>query len=513
MPEDAPKLDLSTLDFRPLWAKDTQDSSAGKNERPTSRDPRPVRKGGFNQGPPAGRQRKPGFRGPKDRRNVSPPRREEPPSPPPNPFPWLRLAFTATAPAVEMVAKQIRQTGKTFSLFDLARILLRNPSSYTIDLTSAPKVPQGPFYIVAADGSAWMSKDNALRHILRTRMDEFYRAETVEVAPPKGNFLVVAVCGISGTMIGPPNHHDFERCLRELHREKFSRMDFEHFRGRLKMERQPELIEKWKAAASKVVEYYPKEGDASEKLADLVAVEKHFIANYAASEVQFVAKACVPGDPKTTRVDPLLAPMLNHAREEEERFPLRLAQSLSRALTAAGLRFHKSSSRTTFVCASRPRYLDLEAVPISDSIRKILETIREKKSIRRDQLLQLLAPLSSAKEPPVSPPTEEESPTSPDAESKVEPAVLSKVVPEASVVKTPDEAVRHAVVQDILWLTHEGYVIEYSDSRLEAVPPPKISPKASKEVVERVASEVVAEISSTPPVPAEQIPPSPSSEP
>jgi hypothetical protein len=98
-----------------------------------------------------------------------------------------------------------------------------------------------------------------------------------------------------------------------------------------------------------------------------------------------------------------LAPLLNYARTEEERFPLRLAQSLSRALSGAGLRFHKSGNRTTFVSASRPRYLNLEELAVSDSIRKIIEAIRAKKSLRRSQLLDLLAPAAAPSAEPVVP--------------------------------------------------------------------------------------------------------------
>jgi hypothetical protein len=43
------------------------------------------------------------------------------------------------------------------------------------------------------------------------------------------------------------------------------------------------------------------------------------------------------------------------------------------------------------------------------------------------------------------------------------------------------------VVNDLLWLTHEGYVVEYADSRLEAVPPPKNPPKPVPVVEEGVA--------------------------
>lgn len=452
MPEEAPTLDLSAFDFRPAWAKEPGAAPASREPREERREaeaPRDRRPAGFGPkrgGPP----RQGSFRGPRDRGKPAGPRREELPPAPPNPFPWLRIAFTATAPAVETVAAQVRQTGKTFSLFDIARILLRNPASYTIDLSSAPKQAEGPFYAVEGDRSFWLTREAAVRHLLRGKLGDFYRAETVEIEPPKGNFPVVAVCGMSGALLGPPNHHDFERRLRELHRERFSRMDFETFRSRLKMERNQEVIDRWRAEASKVTEYYPREGENAEKLADLAAVERHFSEHHAPALVKLVEVAAVPGDPKMTSVDAALAPLLNHARAEEERFPLRLAQSLSRALTAAGLRFYKSANRTTFVSATRPRHLNLEEVAVSDSIRKILETIRGRKSIRRNQLLDLLAPAPSPGTEP-----------------------------------TPDPS-RDALVNDLLWLTHEGYVVEYADGRLESVPPPKHPPKPAAPPAETV---------------------------
>ena len=475
MSEEAPSLDLSALDFRPAWAKDPAGAPPAPRE---FREPRPDRGGPPRVSKFAGKRGAP--RGPKPGgKKFDGPRRDERPAPPPpNPFPWLRIAFTATAPAVETVVTQVRHTGKTFSLFDIARILLRNPASYTIDLTSAPKQPEGPFWVVDLDHSVWLSREAAVRHLLRKKRDEFYRAETVETEPPKGNFPVVAVCGMSGVLLGPPNHHDFERKLRELHRERFSRLDFETFRSRLKMERDPEVIEKWRTEASKATEYYPLNVESPEKLADLAAVERHFADHHAAAHIKFVDIAPVPGDPKTTAVDSALAPLLNHARTEEERFPLRLAQSLSRALSGAGLRFHKSANRTTFVSASRPRYLNLEETPVSDSIRKILETIRAKKSIRRGQLLDLLGP----------------APVVADASSAApsEPPAITPV---------PTDPAREAVVNDLLWLTHEGYVVEYADGRLESVPPPKHPPKAAEE---KPAEEILA---APPAVSGEAVPP------
>jgi len=475
MSEEAPSLDLSALDFRPAWAKDPAGTPPAPRE---FREPRPDRGGPPRVSKFAGKRGAPWGPKPGGKKFDGPRRDERPAPPPPNPFPWLRIAFTATAPAVETVVTQVRHTGKTFSLFDIARILLRNPASYTIDLTSAPKQPEGPFWVVDLDHSVWLSREAAVRHLLRKKRDEFYRAETVETEPPKGNFPVVAVCGMSGVLLGPPNHHDFERKLRELHRERFSRLDFETFRSRLKMERDPEVIEKWRTEASKATEYYPLNVESPEKLADLAAVERHFADHHAAAHIKFVDIAPVPGDPKTTAVDSALAPLLNHARTEEERFPLRLAQSLSRALSGAGLRFHKSANRTTFVSASRPRYLNLEETPVSDSIRKILETIRAKKSIRRGQLLDLLGP----------------APVVADASSAApsEPPAITPV---------PTDPAREAVVNDLLWLTHEGYVVEYADGRLESVPPPKHPPKAAEE---KPAEEILA---APPAVSGEAVPP------
>ena len=515
MPDDAPTLDLSALDFRPAWAKDP--SSAPPLETREFREPRGPRRdqgGGFKRGKPPGRERQE-FRGPPDRKKFDGPRRDDrqPPPPPPNPFPWLRIAFTATPAAVETVAQQVRHTGKTFSLFDIARILLRNPASYTIDLTSAPKQTEGPFYVVDADHSVWLKREAAVRHLLNKKRDELYRAETVEIEPPKGNFPVVAVCGMSGVLLGPPNHHDFERRLRDLHRERFARLDFETFRSRLKMERDPEVVEKWRTAASQAVQYYPREGEAPEKLADLAAVERHFDTHHAAAHIKFVDLAPVPGNPKTTAVDPALAPLLNHARDEEERFPLRLAQSLSRALSGAGLRFHKAANRTTFVSASRPRHLNLEETPVSDSIRKIIETIRGKKSIRRHQLLDLLAPPPAAPAPAPAP--ELPVPAAPAAaapapdaspESAPSEAASPAAVPSPAPAVVPTDPAREAVVNDLLWLTHEGYVVEYGDSRLESVPLPKNPPKPVVAAAESVPAPDPVVAPDPAPVPLQDVP-------
>jgi hypothetical protein len=115
----------------------------------------------------------------------------------------------------------------------------------------------------------------------------------------------------------------------------------------------------------------------------------------------------------------------------------------------------------------------LETLAVSDSIRKILETIRSKKSLRRSQLLDLLSPAPAAV-------------PSPDPVAETPPADLPAPVPVA-------DPAREAIINDLLWLTHEGYVIEYADGRLEPVAPPKNPPSAPAPAAEPAEATVATQ--------------------
>ncbi len=482
--------------------------------------------------------------------------------PEPNPLPWLTLKFSLVDGAAQTLARQIKHTGRTYSLFDLARVLLRSGSAYRMELSPGAAAPgPEPFHLCRTDGTVWLSSGDAVRHILRTQLDRFYRAENVRVDPPKGNFTVIAVCGLSGTLLGPPNLHDYERRLRELHARRYARMPWDDYRGRVRMERDPVIIEKWKEEASEAVHYFPKpaapedpaetpggesaapaepvleplpaeaavaseepaaessenpvtepeeavpEGESSDApaaeepavsqpvdsavLRDLAAVEAHFLQHHAADFVTASAVCSLAGDAVVGA--PLLKKALDLARREEERYPLRLAQALSKGLANSGLRFHKSANRTTYVSASRPRHLDLQEVNVSDSIRRIVEHIRTHRNRPRTELLEVLAPLPAGSDSSPAAAPEASGDTGERASTPAE-----TTAPSAA------ELIRANVVRDLLWLTHEGYVIEYADGRLEAVPPPKTpapKPNPVAPTAEVPAEAAPSEASETPQAP------------
>ena len=115
----------------------------------------------------------------------------------------------------------------------------------------APKLVQ-----CVADGSLWTSREAALGHWIQAGAPgEFYAKETVEIAPPKGNFTAIAICGMSGTLLGSPNHHTYQTNLHRLHRERFSNFPIDRYKSRVTVEHGEEIVEKWRAQNSHTTQY------------------------------------------------------------------------------------------------------------------------------------------------------------------------------------------------------------------------------------------------------------------
>jgi len=152
----------------------------------------------------------------------------------PEPLPEIQVSFTSDDHGVDMLAKQIRITGRAFPLFDIAQLILAKPERHCVTL-SIKKKPDGtpvqPLLLCALDDTLWLSEDDAVRHVLDKHFSTFYQAERIKIDPPKGVYTFVAQCGISGVILGPPNYHDYQNQLRKLHAERFARMPFEAFKG------------------------------------------------------------------------------------------------------------------------------------------------------------------------------------------------------------------------------------------------------------------------------------------
>lgn len=272
--------------FQPSWAREADSpdrvsrlvAKHGDDDRPS----RPGNPRSREQGPGRGRgqnqrnDRKSGNsrdqrndrKGGRDPRNDRRDERREPPRPAPELQGWTAQIKPHSA-GVSGLARQIKAGAKAYPLFDLARLVLEKSERYLVEFQRSGANSPALFQL-RADGSLWLTETEAVNHALAQHLDKFYRRERVTVDPPKGNFSSVAVCGMSGELLGPSNHHAYQENLRRLHAARFSNMSFEAYKSRVRMEKDEAILARWKKEQSTRDVFYPitnvpAEAAASEK--------------------------------------------------------------------------------------------------------------------------------------------------------------------------------------------------------------------------------------------------------
>ncbi|MGA2854649.1 MAG: hypothetical protein ABSE90_11045 [Verrucomicrobiota bacterium] len=516
-------LDLDKL-FQPAWAQGKTEANrfekftgneGVKPERRFSdkpgerRGPRREGGGGFGGGgerrggPPRGGSkfgdRKGGFGRRDDRRGE---RRERPE--PPAPLPEITTTFLPDENGVESLARQIKMTGRAYPLFDIARLILQKPERYSVKLT-VQKKPDGavaqPLFVCALDETPWLSEDEAVAHVLKNHFATFYLAERTAIEPPKGKYTFVGQCGLSGVILGPPNHHDYQNQLRKLHTERFSRMPFDVFKSRVKIVKDEAVVKKWVEEQSFKTEYTVLNVPEPLKLPSLEEVEKHFRAVHKETIIKSVESHTVAGVPSRSLRCRELQRLVRNDWERQCYFPLQLATRLSQMFAGLGLQFFKVNKTVTHVGVARPLFLDLETTPVSDGIKRIVNFINANPKCTRKKLIEALAPTPK---PAVSAPATP-APAAPAAEAPGgstptpnEPAALPVADP------TPEQTL---VLVDLHWLIHSGAVLEFADGRMDTAkkPLPRPVKQEKKKAEEKPAAGGEATVATETVPPAEGI--------
>jgi hypothetical protein len=495
-------LDLNSL-FQPVW---TQGDIAqnllkkfGDRGAPAERhggDRRDDRRGGPRRErergrdrarrPAAGgdRQRRPGG-GKFDRRDtagrhgqrlVAAPREE------PAPLPEVGVEFIPDAKAVEVLAQQIKTSSRAYPLFKLALMLLEKPEYYSVRLT-AQKSHQSLF-LCALDDTPWAKENEAVLHVLSKHLATFYQSEKVPIEPPKGVYTFVAQCGMSGAVLGPPNYHDYQIKLRELHEQRFARMPFEAFKARVKITRDEALLNQWREEMSFKTEYVCLNVPEPLRLTALDEVNKHFRATHKDYIIKRAEACTISGVQSRKLPCDGLHRLVRRDWERLRQHPLPFATELSRQLARHGLQFFKVNKTVTYINVARPKALDLAVTPVSDSIRRIVEFLSAGKKHSRKRLLATVTepPPAPAAAVPVTPDplsavgeisaSLEPATMTADAEAAVPPPAAVPVSPaaeEVSVKPAADDLTpwQQSLLTDLHWLVHQGYVIEFADGHLE----------------------------------------------
>ena len=185
-------------------------------------------------------------RGSRDREEIAPPE-----------------GFTAGVMPVEEgldgLAKEIMAGGRTYSVFDLSKLVLGSRERFNVTFQSGE---EGSGLIrCKKDGSLWLTREEAIRHFWQAEWRrDFYEEVISDAEPPKGNFQAIGRCGISGELLGPPNYHGYQTAIAQLHRERFGNMSLDAFRKKIKMEHGEEVVAEWMEKMAKRTAYRPTGG-------------------------------------------------------------------------------------------------------------------------------------------------------------------------------------------------------------------------------------------------------------
>lgn len=482
-PSQSGLVDLSDLRLMPAWVAGIGAGQTAKKfhdeedrpQRPGHGDRRggpPGRRderggfGGRDRGGFGGRDRGTGTGGPgrdRDRRGGGPRRfddrdREQRPQ-----REWLEVprdihvTIEPEDKAVDALASHIRSSGHAFSMFDAARLVLAGGERFHARFACAPERATGLF-VTPASGGAFLSRDEALQYLLHNSgLDDFYRVEEVELEEPKGDFKSIGVCGLSGELLGPPNHHSFQSAVIRLHRERFSHMPLEDYKRRVRVEANPDLVAQWKEKQRKgqrwiYLKEEPAEGAEPTTLTSRADMEAHFRRTHGDDAVKEVREIVLPGNIDKAKLTPVLFILLRNAVDTARKHLFEMSQKLGGGFERRGLKLFKRRAGKLYVSRVKPRAID-PGVVFSARVATLVEQLKGHAGLMLHDLVEKIAP--SQPQPAAESAAVEESP----AAKPADPTAATTEAPAKA--QLSDEQI--SVIKDIRWLANEGYVIEYSD--------------------------------------------------
>ena len=413
-----------------------------RGPRPPQGDRRGPRPGGGGGGGPGGPRRESGGprgdRRPGDRRDDQRAPQEPRPAPAPRPA-EVRVEFFPEPNAATGIARQIKNSGRAFSVFHTAKLFLERPERHGVKLTSSD-----PAVLLHQIGDGPVSFDRAAveRGAFQAMREQFYIEEVIQGEPIKGNFTNVARCRSTGTLLGPTSYHAYQPGLRKLYEERFSRrMSFPEFLAHeIEIASGEQVVADWKEQARSKTTYATTKEAELVTFATLQEAEAHFRKTYLPELVRSGVSLECSGPASRAGLDRHVTAAVRDAWERERPFPQQIVNNLRHSLVEAGLHFFKHRKRMLFVCAHKPVRHSAGEV-FSDGIASILITIEESARLKR-------------------------------------PALAARLL--GGQHDAPDLAPRKAALaSDLHYLILAGHVIEFSDGNLELPLPPRAAQAAA----------------------------------
>jgi hypothetical protein len=440
--------DLLDLKLMPAWVKepsaredyaDYEGEDVADRREPAREQRRGPRRPGRKGEPLSGRGRKRddhGRRGDADQRGSRNFRRREQSTPKPERPPEVAAQFLPRSAVLENVVAQVKAESLAYSLFFLARSFLEKPQRYEVALKAKP---ESPLYQLGENGSVSTDRGFLESAAFRLAREQFYKVEVTQSEPLKGNFVSVARCRLSGTVLGPSNHHDYQRKLRNLYEQRFSRrMSFAEYQRQIETVTDPAAVEQWKEEARNITTFIALNGDPPITFQSGTDAERHFRQHHLPNLIRSLEETVVDGVTSRQMVDRKLGRHVETAWSVENRSPSHMMQELAKRFRDAGLHIFRHKRGMLFVSSIRVRPFVHDEQGVSPQIKAILELVAASPRVRRKEVAEKLLA---------------------DAGEELENRKLS-------------------LASDLHWLIREGYLIEFNDGALDL---PRVKTKKPEE--------------------------------
>lgn len=363
--------------------------------------------------------------------------------PTPKPFEGT-IRFLPRQNVFENVVAQIKSGSVAYSLFVLARLFLEKPGRYEVRLTAKA---EAPFFQLGDDGEVSVDREFLERNAFRFAQRDFYQANVVEIDPIKGNFSNVARCRLSGTLLGPTNHHAYQPQLRSLYEQRFSRrFSFADYQRQIEIVSDPAMVERWKEEARKITTYTTVREETPLTFSSAAEVERHFRSHYLPGLIRTVNDVTLGGTSSRSLPDRILNGAIEEAWVRETRSPSNVMQELASRFRENGLHIFRHRRGMLFVSPIRVRAFVHEHAGVSPLVNAILDAVAATAGINRKQLFETLTGNGANEDP---------------------------------------EPRRLALASDLRWLINEGYLIEFNDGSLDR---PRSKAKQQQKTVEALPS-------------------------
>lgn len=356
--------------------------------------------GGFRRAPGGG----PGLRRDEDRRG---PHREGDRRPPREFVPRLdvRVAFLPDRERLALVVRDIQASRRAFPLIEIANRFLGRDDLYLVKLELPPPAegaPRQTFVQCLECHRVFRSRANAEAHVLNAHLDKFFAIEETEVEPPAGVFACVARCGLSGTLLGPPNYHGYNEKIQELWSQRFAHLSRSEYLGRIETLRDEALIAQWKDSLRKKTVYRLKDAPEGQESAALSRAEAQewVRAGKLHPLLRESGRCMVPGPQSKQFDDPALRAAVSLAWQKESRFPFTLSLALRPAFRHMHLHLFKVNARETYVTAVPPTPVDLATAPAI--AKEIVAFLEGHPGSTRQRVLEGLRPGANPEAPEAS---------------------------------------------------------------------------------------------------------------